>query len=195
MQLHEVIRFDDPHRFFDRGGALDAFLEAKQAGKIRYIGFTGHKDPEIHLHMLAIARRHGFRFDAAQLPVNPVDAVHSRSFTRRVLPALAEQGIAALAMKSLAGGALLKSGVVTAPECLRFAMSRQVATVITGVDSMERLQQAVKAAAEFRPLDIAEESDLLARTAPAASEDRWELFKTSDRYDSTAKHPAWLGGA
>src|SRR5918992_359843 len=121
VQHHEVIRFEDPHRVFDEEGANAALVEARQAGKIRFIGFTGHKDPRIHLHTLEVAREHGFTFDAVQMPLNVMDA-HYRSFERLVLPELLKENIGVLGMKSMANGLILKSGVVSALECLQYAL-------------------------------------------------------------------------
>ena len=192
VQHHEVIRFDDPHRIFDEEGAQAAFLEARQAGKLRYIGFTGHKDPQIHLHMLEVAAQHGFRFDAVQMPLNVMDA-HYRSFARLVVPELVQQGVGVLGMKSLGNGIILKSGSVTAIECLHYALNLPTSVVITGCDSMEILDQAFEAARTFRPLDEAEVDALMAKTSGAGSRGEFELFKTSSIFDSTATHPRWLG--
>lgn len=192
VQHHEVIRFEDPHRIFDPGGAHAALLEARAAGKVRYLGFTGHKDPRVHLHMLEVAAAHGFRFDAVQLPLNPFDA-HYRSFGRQVLPVLVEQGIGVLGMKSMATGILLKSNVVTPIECLRYALSLPTSVVITGVDSLPILDQAVEVAETFQPMSPAEIEALLARTAAAAADGLYEPFKTTSLFDGTAQHPAWLG--
>jgi aryl-alcohol dehydrogenase-like predicted oxidoreductase len=192
VQHHEVIRFEDPHRIFASGGAHEALLEARAAGKVRHLGFTGHKDPRVLLDMLEVADAHGVRFDAVQLPLNPFDA-HYRSFGRHVLPVLVEQGIGVLGMKSMAAGILPRSGTVTARECLRYALSLPTSVVITGVDSLAILEQAVEVAGEFQPMDAAEIEALLARTAAAAADGRYEPFKTSSLFDGTAQNPAWLG--
>ncbi len=192
VQHHEVIRFDDPHRIFDEQGAQAALVDAKQAGKLRYIGFTGHKDPEIHLHMLREAEHRGFRFDAVQLPLNVMDA-HYRSFARSVVPELVRQGIGVLGMKSLGNGILLRSGTVTAIECLHYALNLPTSVVITGIDSMEVLDQAFEAARTFRPMGEAEVDALMAKTAGAGSRGEFELFKTTSIFDSTATNPKWLG--
>lgn len=192
VQYHEVIRYEDPHRIFDADGAHAALIDARQAGKLRYIGFTGHKDPHIHLHMLEVARGHGFSFDAVQLPLNVMDA-HYRSFARVVVPELQREGIGILGMKSLGGGVILRSKSVSAMECLHYALNLPTATVITGIDSMEVLDQALKAVRTFRPLSPSEVDNLLARTAPSAAGGRFELFKTSSIYDATAMNPDWLG--
>uniref|UniRef100_C6E3C1 Aldo/keto reductase n=1 Tax=Geobacter sp. (strain M21) TaxID=443144 RepID=C6E3C1_GEOSM len=192
VQHHEVLRFEDPHRIFDEEGANQALLEARAAGKIRYIGFTGHKDPQIHLHMLKVAAQHDFRFDAVQMPLNVMDA-HFRSFEKLVLPELAREKIGVLGMKSMANGILLKSGTVTAIECLHYALTLPTSVVITGVDSMEILDQATQAVESFRPLKSAEVGDLLARTAEAAMTGYYEPFKTTSLFDGTASNPQWLG--
>lgn len=192
VQHHEVIRFEDPHRIFAPGGAHEALLEARAAGKVRHLGFTGHKDPRVHLHMLEVAAANGFRFDAVQLPLNPLDA-HYRSFGRQVLPVLVEQGIGVLGMKSMAAGILPRTGTVTARECLRYALGLPTSVVITGVDSLPILEQAIEAAETYRPMEAAEVEALLARTAATAADGLHEPFKTSSLFDGTAQNPAWLG--
>ena len=192
LQLHEVIRFEDADRAFEPGGAIEAFVEARAAGKARYLGFTGHKDPSVHLYMLEVARSRGFTFDAVQMPLNVMDA-HFRSFEGRVLPTLVAQGIGVLGMKSMAAGMIVKSGVVSALECLHYAMNLPTSVVITGLDKPELVEQAVAAAASFRPLSADEVARLLARTEAAAREGRCEKFKTSNEHDSTASHLEWLG--
>jgi predicted aldo/keto reductase-like oxidoreductase len=192
VQHHEILRFEDPHRIFDEEGAHAALLEARQAGKIRFIGFTGHKDPWIHLHTLEVAREHDFRFDTVQMPLNVMDA-HYRSFERLVLPALVREGIGVLGMKSMGNGIILKSQTVTAIECLQYALSLPTSVVITGVDSMEILGQAFEAARTFRPMSKAQVKALLAKTVGAASKGEFELFKTTSIFDATAINPQWLG--
>jgi predicted aldo/keto reductase-like oxidoreductase len=192
LQHHEVIRLEDPDRIFAEGGAQEAFLAAKKAGKVRYLGFTGHKDPLVHLRMLGVAKEHGFRFDAVQMPLNVMDA-HFRSFAHQVLPALVKEGVGVLGMKSMGGGVILKSKAVTAVECLHYAMTLPTSVVITGIDSLKVLRQALDAVKAFKPLTEGQLAALLGRTAKAAARGRYEPFKTSDRFDSTAKHPAWLG--
>jgi aryl-alcohol dehydrogenase-like predicted oxidoreductase len=191
MQYHENIRMEDPDRFFAPSGPLEALLEAKKAGKIRYIGFTGHKDPIVHLRMLEVAQANQFRFDACQLPLNVMDA-HFRSFERDVVPRLVAQDIAVLGMKPLGSGDILKSGVVNAVECLHYAMNLPTSVVITGCESMERLDQAIEAARSFRPLTAAQVSALLARTKTAALTGKHERFKTDTPFDGTAQHPQWM---
>ena len=192
VQHHEVVRFEDPDRMFDEEGAQAALIEARAAGKLRYIGFTGHKDPHVHLYTLEVARKHGFTFDTVQMPLNVMDA-HFRSFERMVLPELVRQNIGVLGMKALANGRILQSGTVTAVECLHYAMHLPTSVVITGCESLEILDQAFEAVRTFQPMSDRDVAVLLARTADAASSGEFELFKTSSIYDATAAHPDWLG--
>jgi predicted aldo/keto reductase-like oxidoreductase len=192
VQHHEILRYDDPHRIFDEEGANRALVDAQRAGKIRYIGFTGHKDPHIHLYMLNVAREHGFAFDTVQMPLNVMDA-HYRSFGKLVLPELVKQGTGVLGMKPMANGIILKSNTVSPIACLHYALNLPTSVVITGVDSMEILDQACEAVRTFRPLSDPELTALLAKTATAAAHGEFEPFKTSSIFDGTAQHPAWLG--
>ncbi len=192
MQFHEIIRMNDVDRIFAEGGALEAMRAAQKAGKIRFTGFTGHKDPEIHLHMLEVAQKHGVHFDAVQLPLNVMDA-HYDSFERKVLPVLRERGIGVLAMKPLGGGVILKSNTATPSECLHYAMNLPVDVVITGCESMENLEQALEAARTFQPMKKPDVEALLTKTAKAAEEGEFEKYKTSERFDATSRHPEWLG--
>ena len=192
VQHHEVLRFEDPHRIFDDDGANAALVEAREAGKLRYIGFTGHKDPAIHLHMLEVAASHGFTFDTVQMPLNVMDA-HYRSFEKAVLPELVRRGTGVLGMKSMANGILLKSKTVTPVECLHYALNLPTSVVITGVDSMEILDQACEAVRAFRPMSDEEVRSMLSKTAVAAADGGYEPFKTSSIFDGTAQHPEWLG--
>ena len=192
MQMHEVIRMNDPERIFANGGAMEALVEAKKAGKIRFMGFTGHKSPDIHLHMLKTADEHKFRLDAVLMPVNVMDA-HFESFVRKVMPVLVEKKIAIQTMKPIGGGIILQSKTVTAPECLRFAMSQPSDVVITGCESLERVQQALNTARNFKAMNQEEMASLLSRTAGAASEGKFELYKTSTNFDGTTNNPQWLG--
>jgi len=192
LQHHEIIRFDDVDRIFAEDGAMEAFMDARKAGKIRYIGFTGHKDPHVHLYMLAKAKEHKFQFDTVQMPLNVFDA-HFRSFQASVLPELVKQRIGVLGMKSMGSGVILKSKIITPVECLHYAMNLPTSVVITGIDSMKILRQAFTAASTFRPLTHQQIADLTARTAKAARRGEYELFKTTAHFDSTAQHPAWLG--
>jgi len=192
VQHHEVLRFEDPHRIFDDDGANAALVEAREAGKLRYIGFTGHKDPAIHLHMLEVAASHGFTFDTVQMPLNLMDA-HYRSFEKAVLPELVRRGTGVLGMKSMANGILLKSKTATPTECLHYALNLPTSVVITGIDSMEILDQACEAVRAFRPMSDGEVRSLLSKTAAAGADGGYEPFKTSSIFDGTAQHPEWLG--
>jgi predicted aldo/keto reductase-like oxidoreductase len=192
LQFHENIRFDDPDRFFAEGGAAEALVGARQAGKTRYIGFTGHKDPHIHLYMLELARRHNFQFDTVQMPINVMDA-HFRSFTKQVIPEAESMGIGILGMKSMGSGVILKSKTASPAECLQFALSQPTSVVITGIDSQEILDQALEIGSTFKPLTSTQISLILSKTAQAAAFGEYELFKTSSHFDSTAQHPEWLG--
>lgn len=192
VQHHEILRFEDPHRIFDEQGANAALIEARDAGKISFIGFTGHKDPRIHLHMLEVAKENEFEFDTVQMPLNVMDA-HYRSFEKMVLPELVKQNIGVLGMKALANGTILESKTVTAIECLQYAMNLPTSVVITGCESMENLEQALTAARTFKPMTDEQVKTLLTKTAKAASRGEYELFKTTSIYDGTAAHPEWLG--
>jgi len=192
VQHHEILRYEDPHRIFDEEGAHGALIEAKQAGKLRFIGFTGHKDPRIHLYMLEVAARNGFRFDAVQMPLSVMDA-HYRSFEKEVLPELVKNKIAVLGMKSMANGILLKSKTVKPIECLHYALNLPTSVVITGIDSMEILDQAFEAVRTFSPMTPGDVETLLAKTAAAASKGEFEPFKTTSLFDGTAENPDWLG--
>ena len=192
VQHHEILRFEDPHRIFDEQGANAALLEAREAGKISFIGFTGHKDPRIHLHMLEVAKENGFEFDTVQMPLNVMDA-HYRSFEKMVLPELVKQNTGVLAMKTLGNRMILESKTATAIECLQYAMNLPVSVVITGCESMENLEQALEAARTFKPMSDEQVKNLLSKTAQAASRGEFELFKTTSIFDGTASHPEWLG--
>src|ERR1041384_7509557 len=192
VQHHEILRFEDPHRIFDEQGANAALIEARDAGKISYIGFTGHKDPRIHLYTLEVAKENGFEFDTVQMPLNVMDA-HYRSFEKLVLPELVKQNIGVRAMKTLANGTILESNPVTAIECLQYAMNLPTSVVITGCESMENLEQALTAARTFEPMSDEQVKALLSRTAQSAARGEYELFKTTSIYDGTASHPEWLG--
>ena len=192
LQIHEVIRMEDPPRVFAPGGAIEALIEAKKAGKVRFVGFTGHKSPDIHLSMLKTADDHGFRFDTVQMPLNVMDA-HTDGFEKHVLPVLTKKKIGVLGMKPMGSGIILKSGAVEAPECLRYAMSLPTSVVITGCDSIAILGQALGVAHGFRPLDVAARERILAKTAAVAKDEKYELYKTSTRFDGTTQNPKWLG--
>ena len=192
LQFHEVIRLDDPDVIFAPGGAIEAVQEARKAGKIRYVGFTGHKDPSVHLRMFETADRHGFPFDTVQMPINVMDA-HFRSFLNGVAPVAQEHGTAILAMKTFGDPYILQSKTVTPIEALHFGLNSPASVVITGIDSTAVLDQAFQAVESFRPMGTQQVAAILARTKDAAMTGKFELFKTSSHYDGTIKNPAWLG--
>ena len=192
LQFHEVIRDSDPDRIFAEGGAIEVVQEAKKAGKVRFVGFTGHKSPDIHLKMLATAAQHGFAFDAVQMPLNVMDA-HFTSFEKKVLPALTKDGIGVLGMKPMGDHLILDSKTVTPIECLHYAMNLPTSVVITGCDSLPILQQALQAARSFQPMDSSQVAALLAKTAKAAEAGQFELYKTTHHFDGTVANPQWLG--
>ena len=192
LQFHEIIYSDDPERIFKEGGAMEAALEAKEEGKIRFIGFTGHKSPRIHMKMLEAAMRSDFRFDTVQMPLNVMDA-HFESFQKLVLPILVSEGIGVLGMKPMGDHIILESRTVTPIECLHYALNLPTSVVITGCDSMEVLEQALVAARSYHPLSQNEVNALLARTAAAASKGEYERYKTTRDFDSTFRNPEWLG--
>jgi aryl-alcohol dehydrogenase-like predicted oxidoreductase len=196
VQLHEVIRKSDAARVFGPDGAIEALVAARKAGKLRFIGFTGHKSPDIHLEMLNTARAQKFHFDTVQMPLNVMDA-HYDSFQKRVLPVLVEQRIGVLGMKPLGSGLFFRSkplsdGTVTATECLQYALDLPTSVVITGCDTVGILKQALRAAYTAKPLPQEEKTSLLARTSVAAERGTWEKYKTSQDFDGTAQHPWWL---
>jgi len=192
MQFHEIIRLEDPDRIFAEDGGMEAMLDAKKAGKVRFIGFTGHKDPLVHLRMLDVAREHQFHFDAVQMPLNVMDA-HFRSFEKNVLPVLVREGIAPLGMKAFGDHDILDSKLVEPIECLHYCLNLPVAVQITGIDSEAILDQALKAVHTFKPMSRAAVASLLERTRTAAATGKYEPFKTSPRNDGTAHNPKWLG--
>ncbi|MBV8068898.1 MAG: aldo/keto reductase [Acidobacteriaceae bacterium] len=192
VQFHEIIRFEDPDRIFSPAGAIEAAIDAKQRGKVRYIGFTGHKDPHVHLYMLEVADEHGFTFDSVQMPINVMDA-HFRSFGNMVVPELQKRNIGVLAMKSMGDTTILKSNVVSALECLQYALNMPTSVVITGIDKPEILEQAIHAAKTYQEVTREQIAAILSKTRDAARSGQWELFKTSSIFDSTAQHLDWLG--
>ena len=178
-QIHEVVYDNDPDLHFAPGGAVEALEQAKREGKVRFVGFTGHKDPEIHLKMIA----HEFPFDTCQMPLNVFDATF-RSFERRVLPALLVRRIAPLGMKSMCGeGVPIKKRVVKPEEALRYAMSLPVASTVSGMDSLKVLRQNLRVARGFEPYTEDEMQSLRERCAAAAADGRFELYKTSKHFD------------
>jgi aryl-alcohol dehydrogenase-like predicted oxidoreductase len=192
LQFHEVIRMEDPDRFFSDDGALHAFLEAREAGKIRFIGFTGHKDPFIHLRMLSMAKEKGFHFDAVLFPSNVMDWSF-RSFVHQVMPVALREGIAVQTMKPMGGKFILESKVVSPEECLQYALSQPTSVVIHGVDKMEYLEKALEVVKHFKPLTQQQTAALVEKTRQAAMTGKYEVFKTAAEFDSTAQNPSWLG--
>jgi predicted aldo/keto reductase-like oxidoreductase len=192
LQLHEVIRMGDPEQAFQPGYVMDVLQQARKEGKIRFIGFTGHKSPEIHLHMIETADKHGFTFDTVQMPVNALDE-HYDSFGQKVIPVAQKHGMAVLGMKPLSNGAILKTRTVTAVEALHYAMSVPVTVTITGCDSMQVLEQALGVARNFKPLDEQQKMAILQKTAPVGMAGKFEAYKSSQIYDGTANNPQWLG--
>ncbi|MEQ8848524.1 aldo/keto reductase [Botrimarina sp.] len=178
-QFHEMVYDNDPDWVFEKG-AIRAAREAQEAGKVRYIGFTGHKDPSIHLGMLAKPQD----WDASQMPINPCDYFF-RSFRHRVVPQCQQNGVGVIGMKSLGGGSgiLPKSGVIEAKECLRFALSQPISTLVTGMQSERDLDQALEVARDFEPMSDSEQADVLAKVKEVAADGRYELFKTSKDFD------------
>ncbi len=192
LQHHEILRTSDADRVFAPGGSMEAVIAAKKAGKVRFIGFTGHKDPSMHLHMFAVADKHDFHFDTVQMPLNVMDA-HFRSFARAVVPAATRRGVAVLAMKTMGYGFVLKSKTVDPIECLHYAMSLPASVVITGMDKFEYLDQAFEAVRTYRPLDQKQVAALLERTRVAAADGKFEKYKISEYFDGTTHHPEWMG--
>lgn len=180
-QIHEVVYYNDPELIFRANGAIEALDQAKREGKVRFVGFTGHKSPQIHLEMLS----HNYPFDTVQLPLNCFDATFN-SFEQQVLPELNRRGIGIIGMKSLSGnGEAVKKGIVTAQEALRYAMSLPVSTTVSGIDSLEVLRQNLAIARGFQPMAVAEMQALRARCAQYAADGRFELFKTSKKFDAS----------
>src|SRR5438105_3707368 len=192
IQFHENIRMEDPDRYFAPSGAHEAVMAAKKAGKVRYVGFTGHKDPAVHLRMLDMAAQNGFHFDSCQMPLNVLD-YHFRSFAHQVVPRLVKEGTGVLGMKPIAFGNVLKAGVATPIECLHYALNLPTSVVINGCDSMERLDQAFQAARTFKPFTKEQLDALVAKTKQAAMTGKFEPFKTTAQFDGTALHPEWMG--
>jgi uncharacterized protein len=193
VQFHEILRFEDPDRIFADDGAIHSAIAARAAGKIRYIGFTGHKDPQIHLRMFEVAAQHGFHFDTVQMPINGMDA-HFRSFTRDVIPIALKAGTGILGMKTFGDGYILRSGTIDPMEALHYGLSQPVSVLITGIEKQEILTQALTAASTFKPFTQEQTAAFLAKTKDAAMTGKFEPFKTSSIFDGTANNPKWLGG-
>src|SRR6202045_103141 len=178
IQMHQLRQMDEPDQVFAPGGAMEALLQAKKTGKVRYIGFTGHTDPKIHLHMLELADQHGFVFDSVQMPLNVMDA-HFNSFGHGVLPVLAKKNIGILGMKTMGDKSILKSKTVTPVECLKFSMNLPLSVCITGCDSMEILHQALDVVRNFKPLTNQEVTAILAKTTAAPTNAHDNPYKAS----------------
>lgn len=191
MQIHEIMHPGDPEKVFAEGGAMEALMEAKKTGKIRFIGFTGHKSADMHLSMLKKADEMDFRFDTVQMPLNLFDA-HFESFTKKVLPKLIKKNIGVIAMKIMAAGALISSGAATPEECLRYSLSLPISVAISGCDSIALVEQAVKVAWEFKPLTSTEVAALLAKTEAKGRDGKLEGYKTTTFFDGTTRNPQWL---
>jgi uncharacterized protein len=191
IQFHEIIRDDDPDRVFASGGALEAILKARNEGKVRYIGFTGHKSPLIHRKMFEVAARRNFHFDTVQMPVNIMDAHHD-SFQDVIFPIAQQQETAVLAMKTFGDTFILDSHVAQPIEMLHYSMSQPVAVVITGCDRLPILQQALDAVRTYQPIPPAGQQTLLARSAAIGQTGKTERYKVSTHFDSTVQNPQWL---
>ncbi|MDR3538522.1 MAG: aldo/keto reductase [Acetobacteraceae bacterium] len=191
LQFHEVIRMDDPERIFAQGGAMEAVLRAKQQGKIRHIGFTGHKSPAMHRHMFEVAAQHQFHFDTVQMPVNIMDA-HFDSFQQTIFPIAQQQKTAVLAMKTFGDHFILDAKVAQPIEMLHYSMSQSVAVVITGIDRMPILEQALQAVRTYQPMTQAQQQALLARSVAAAQGGKTEHYKIGHNFDGTIQNPGWL---
>ena len=192
LQHHEVLRYDDPDRIFSEGGSMEAVLAAKQAGKVRFVGFTGHKDPHIHLYMMDVAQKHSFHFDTVQMPLNIMDA-HFRSFSQLVVPQAVKQQIGVLGMKCFGSGVILKSGVVQPMDCLHYSLNLPLSVLITGINTQQLLDQAFASVKSFKLMDESAMAELISKTQEVALSGKYELFKTTAHFDTTARHPDWLG--
>jgi aryl-alcohol dehydrogenase-like predicted oxidoreductase len=192
IQFHENIRPDDADRIFAPGGAFEAAVAAREAGKVRYIGFTGHKSPAYHLHMIDVAAAHGFTFDTVQMPLNIFDA-HFDSFEKNVVPIAQQHDMGILAMKTFGDKNLLEAGVADPIEMLHYGMNLPTSVVITGIDKPEVLEQAITAATSFAPLSDEQVAAILAKSAALARDGSYERYKTSHFFDSTVQNPSWLG--
>jgi aryl-alcohol dehydrogenase-like predicted oxidoreductase len=192
LQIHEVIRDNDPDRVFGRDGAIEALLAAKKSGKIRFFGFTGHKTPAMLLKMIRLASRNGVTFDTVQMPLNVMDA-HYDSFQKHVLPMAMGKGMGVIAMKAFGDNFILQSKTVTPMEALQYTMTLPLSSLVTGCDWMVFLQQALEAVRTFRPMSQAEVAAILAKTAEAAKGGQFEYYKTRDTFDGTARNLKWLG--
>jgi aryl-alcohol dehydrogenase-like predicted oxidoreductase len=191
LQLHEVIREDDVDKAFAPGGAIETYLELKEQGAARFIGFTGHKDPEIHVKMLLAALDRGIVFDAVQMPVSPFDA-NFRSFSQRVIPICREHDIAVIGMKSLGSGRFVDATSVSAPELLRWSLSQPITTLVTGCETLDDVKQAAEVGTDFVPVSTEEQRSIAEQVAEVAADGRLEEYKTDTTHDATSDNPHWL---
>lgn len=194
LQFHENIRPDDADRIFAPGGAIEAALAAQKAGKVRFIGFTGHKTPTYHLHMIEIAKKNGFTFDTVQMPLNVMDA-HYDSFEKRVLPVAKGLDMGIIAMKTFGDANIYETGLVSPLDMLHYGMNLPTSVVVTGIDKPAILEQAIVAATTFAPLSAEKVAAMLAKTATVAATGKTELYKTTHVFDSTVQNPQWLESA
>ena len=193
-QFHENIRPDDAERAFAPGGAIEAMVAARAAGKVRFLGFTGHKDPRYHVHMFEVAARNGFVFDTVQMPLNIADP-HFASFERNVIGVAQQTDTGIIAMKTYGDRQILETRVATPLQMLHYSMNLPVASVVIGIDSVAVLDEIVTAAVSFRPLSEAQVAAMLARSAPLSVGGALERYKISNEFDATMLHPEWLGPA
>ncbi|TLU72108.1 aldo/keto reductase [Lichenicoccus roseus] len=191
LQFHEIIRMDDPERVFAAGGALEAVLRAREQGKLRYIGFTGHKSPKIHAHMFAVADQHDFHFDTVQMPLNIMDA-HYDSFEQTVVPIALAHDTGIIGMKAFGDNFILKSRVMPPIQMLQYPMGLPVSLQVTGIDSMPILHQALQAVRTFTPPSPEFRNALLARSAEVGRTGSTEHYKISGHFDGTGQNPQWL---
>jgi aryl-alcohol dehydrogenase-like predicted oxidoreductase len=191
IQFHEIIRPEDVDRIFAADGAIHAALAAQKAGKVRFIGFTGHKNPSIHLHMIETATRHEFTFDTVQMPLNVMDA-HYESFEKRVLPVAKKLDMGIIAMKTFGDHFILDSKAVSPRDMLHYGMNLPTSVVVTGIDKPQILDQAIEAASSFAPLAAAKVRAILAKSKPHARDGKCELYKSTHFFDATMQNPTWL---
>jgi aryl-alcohol dehydrogenase-like predicted oxidoreductase len=191
-QFHENIRPDDADRAFAPGGAIEAMIAAKEAGKVRFLGFTGRKHPDYHVHMFEVAAKNGFVFDAVQMPLNIMDP-HFRSFERSVIPLAQATDTGIIAMNAFGDRGILDTRIAAPLQMLHYSLSLPVASVVNGVNSIFTLDEAVTAAVSFRPLSEAQIAALLARSAAQSANGALERYKISDEFDVTVQHPEWMG--
>ena len=194
IQVHENIRPDDADRVFAPGGAMEALVAAKKAGKVRFIGFTGHKSPAYHLHMIDVATKNGFTFDTVQMPLNVMDA-HYQSFEKAVLPVAKKLDMGIIGMKTFGDHHILDTGAVDPVTMLQYGMNLPTSTIVTGIDSTPVLNQAITAASTFAPLSPSRVDEILAKTATLAADGKTELYKSTHVFDSTVQNPRWLESA